>query len=44
MNVCLRYKMLQYKRINSSEETDSNKSDKWKECIICHYCYFKDMN
>ena len=23
-------KMLQYKRINSSEETDSNKSDKWK--------------
>ena len=29
--------MLQYKRINVSEGIDINKSNKSKECVICHY-------
>ena len=35
--------MLQYKRIDFSEWIDINKSNKSKECIICHYWYFKDI-
>ena len=29
--------MLQYERIDVSEGIDINKSNKLKECIICHY-------
>ena len=29
-----------YNEINVSEGTDINKS---KECIICHYCFLKDI-
>ena len=29
--------MLQYERIDVSEGIDLNKSDKSKECMICHY-------
>ena len=36
-------KMLQHERIDVSEGIDLNKSDKSKECIICHYWYFKDI-
>ena len=32
--------MLQYKRINVSQEIDINKSNKSNECVICHYKYF----
>ena len=35
--------MLQYERIDVSEGIDLNKSDKSKECMICHYWYFKDV-
>ena len=35
--------MLQYERIDISEGTDINKSDKSKECMICHYWYFIDI-
>ena len=35
--------MLQYKRIDISQGIDINNSDKSKECIICHYWYFKDI-
>ena len=35
--------MLQYERIDISEGTDFDKSDKSKECMICHYWYFKDI-
>ena len=35
--------MLQYERIDISEGTDLNNSDKSKECMICHYWYFKDL-
>ena len=34
--------MIQYERIDISEVLDINKSNKSKECIICHYWYFKD--
>ena len=35
--------MLQYERIDASERIDLNKSDKSKECMNCHYWYFKDI-
>ena len=36
--------MLEYERIDVSEGIDFNKSDKSKECDICHYWYFLDKN
>ena len=36
--------MLQYERIDISGGIDLNKSDKSKDCIICHYWYFKDID
>ena len=35
--------MLKYERIDVSEGIDPDKSDKSKECMICHYWYFKDI-
>ena len=35
--------MLQYERIDISERIDLNKLDISKECMICHYWYFKDI-
>ena len=35
--------MLQYKKVDASEGIDFNKSNKSKECMICHYWYFKDI-
>ena len=35
-------KMLYYDRINVSEWINVNKKSEWKECDICHYCYFLD--
>ena len=34
--------MLEYNRIDISEESDVNKTNLSKECGICHYWYFKD--
>ena len=36
--------MLEYERIDISEGIDVNKSNKPKECDICHYWYFLDKN
>ena len=36
-------KMLQYERIDISEGIDLNKTIASKECMICHYWYFKDI-
>ena len=36
-------KMLQYERIDISEEIDINITDASKECMLCHYWYFKDI-
>ena len=35
--------MLEYDRIDISEGIDINKTNKSKECKICHYWYFKDI-
>ena len=35
--------MLQYDRIDASEGIDINKASESKECMLCHYWYFKDV-
>ena len=35
--------MLQYERIDVSEGIDVNKTSSSKECILCHYLFFKDV-
>ena len=35
--------MLQYERINASEEIDFDRSNKSVECVICHYWYLKTL-
>ena len=35
--------MLEYERIDISEEIDVNKTNLSKECDICHYWYFRDF-
>ena len=36
-------KMLQYEIIDVSEGTYFNKTNKSKECELCHYWFFKDI-
>ena len=36
--------MLEYDRIDISEGIDINKTNKSKECTLCHYWYFLDKN
>ena len=35
--------MLQYERIDISEGISIDRSNKSKECMICHHWYFKDI-
>ena len=35
--------MLQYKKADVSEAIDANKISALKECMLCHYWYFKDV-
>ena len=35
--------MLQYENIDVSEGIDTNKTSASKECMLCHYWYFKDV-
>ena len=35
--------MLEYDKIDVSEEIDINKTNASKECKICHHWYFKDI-
>ena len=35
--------MLQYERTDISEGVDFDKTNKSVECMICHYCYSKDI-
>ena len=44
MIVCMSYKMLEYDRIDISEDIDINKTSASKECDICHYWYFLNKN
>ena len=36
--------MLQYDRIDVSEGIDINKTSELKECMLCDYCYFRDIS
>ena len=36
--------MLQCDRIDVSEGIDINKTSESKECVLCHYWYFKDIS
>ena len=36
--------MLEYDRINISEDIYNNKTNLSKECMLCHYWYFLDKN
>ena len=36
--------MLEYDRIDISEGIGINKTNKSKECMLCHYWYFLDKN
>ena len=36
--------MLQYERVDISGRIDFDRSNKSKECMICHYWYFKDIS
>ena len=36
--------MLEYEKIDISDGIDINKSDKSKECMLCHYWYFLDKS
>ena len=38
------YKILEYKRIDTSEGIDINKTNKSKEWMVCHFWYFLDKN
>ena len=38
----MNYKMLEYDKIDISEGIDVNKTNKSKECMLCHYWYFLD--
>ena len=35
--------MLHWKRVGVSEGIDINKTSASKECMLCHYWYFKDV-
>ena len=36
--------MLEYEKIDISEGIDVDKTNKSKECMLCHYWYFLDDN
>ena len=36
--------MIEHKRIDISERTDVDKTNKSKECMLCHYWYFLHKN
>ena len=38
------YKMLQHEKIDVSQGIDTNKISPSKECMLCHYWYFKDIS
>ena len=42
MNVCMSYKNVAIDRTDVSERIDINKTSASKECMFCHFWYFKD--
>ena len=43
MKLCMNYKMLQCEKIDISEGIDINKASLSKECVFCHYWFFKNV-
>ena len=43
MSVCRVIKMSQYGKSEVSNGIDANKTSASKECMLCHYWYFKDV-
>ena len=43
MGLCMNYKNVAVKNVNVSEGIDVNKTSASKECMLCHYQYFKDV-
>ena len=43
MSVCMSYNDATIWKIDASEGIDSSKTDVSKECMLCHYWYFKDI-
>ena len=43
MKLCMNYKMLQYEKIHISEGIGINKASLSKECVFCHYWFFKNV-
>ena len=39
----MNYKMVQHESVDLSEEIDIIKTNASKECMVCHYWYFKDV-
>ena len=39
----MKYKKLQYEKIEVSEGIDTNKTSALKQCMLCHYWRFKDV-
>ena len=44
MNSCMSYQNAAVWKNWCLEGIDIKKSNKSKECILCHYCYFKDID
>ena len=36
--------MIEYERIHISERIDVDETNKSKECMLCHYCFFLHKN
>ena len=36
--------MLEYDRIDVCKGIDVNKANDYRECIICYYCFFLEIN
>ena len=43
MNAHISYKNVTVRKIYVSEGIDTNKTSASKECMLCHYWYFKDV-
>ena len=43
MTLCMNYKNVAVRKIDVSEGTDVNKTSLSKECMLCHYWFFKDV-
>ena len=43
MTLCMYYKNARIEKLSISEAVDTNKTSASKECMLCHYWYFKDV-